>query len=162
MATSSARPSLGGGVALLGRVLVVDDEPELRRVLRRSLSRGGYEVMEAANGSAALQLTRQERFDVVICDVRMPVMNGLELLARLVEEEPHLPVVLISGSTECNRPSAIDRGAFEFLAKPISLTHLQAVTSSAMAEGAELQRLERESHERLLSAAALDWDGTGH
>lgn len=162
MGSSPLQPvdsSVGGR----GRLLLVDDEPELRRLLRRSLMRHGYEVVEASNGSAGLQLARQERFDVVICDVRMPIMNGLELLARLVMEEPGLPVVLISGSTECDRRSAIDQGAHDFLPKPISLTHLHAVAAGAIAARSELEdgRNQRDSHERLLRAVALEAESTG-
>lgn len=143
-------------VQCLGRVLLVDDEPELRRLLRRFLARAGYEVVEAVNGSAGLLLARRERFDVVITDVRMPLMSGLELLEYLVVEEPGLPVVLISGSTELqNRRSAIAMGAFDFLAKPISLAHLQSVASSAVAQRgySDADEKARQSHDRLKSAA---------
>lgn len=151
-------PDAGNGseFGCLGRVLLVDDEPELRRLLRRFLRRAGYDVTEAINGCAALQLARRERFDVVITDVRMPLMNGLELLGCLVVEEPGLPVVLISGSTELqNRRSAIAMGAFDFLAKPVSLAHLQAVTFSAVAQRGYVdgEASTRESHERMQSAA---------
>ena len=139
-----------------GRVLLVDDEPELRRLLRRSLVRVGFEVVEASHGRAALELARQTSFDVVISDVRMPCMGGLELLERLQLEEPALPVVLMSGSTELpNRQSAVDLGAFDYLPKPITLAEIETVALAAVAQhrnGAERPSAERESYERLQSA----------
>jgi two-component system, NtrC family, response regulator AtoC len=144
-----------------GRVLLVDDEPELRRVLRRSLVRAGFEVVEAGHGRAALELARQSRFDVVISDVRMPCMGGLELLERLMLEEPELPVVLMSGSSEvASRQSAVDVGAFDYLSKPIGLVDIQVVALEAVALHRELgsrrrDRTQRESHDRLRAAAPV-------
>jgi CheY-like chemotaxis protein len=144
-----------------GRVLLVDDEPELRRVLRRSLVRAGFEVVEACHGRAALELARQSSFDVVISDVRMPCMGGLELLERLMLEEPELPVVLMSGSSElANRQSAVDVGAFDYLSKPIGLLDIQVVALEAVALHRELGEArrdgaQRESHDRLRAAAPV-------
>lgn len=148
-----------------GRVLLVDDEPELRRVLRRSLVRAGFEVVEASHGRAALELARQSSFDVVISDVRMPCMGGLELLERLMLEEPELPVVLISGSSELpSRQSAVDIGAFDYLSKPIGLVDIQVVALQAVAMHRELSAAPRESYDRLRAAApvevssGVEWD----
>lgn len=150
-----------------GRVLLVDDEPELRRLLRRSLARAGFEVVEASHGRAALELARQSSFDVVISDVRMPCMGGLELLERLQLEEPALPVVLMSGSGELpNRQSAVDVGAFDYLPKPIELAHIQTVALAAIAQHRELDEAEREpeereSYERLRTALPIAATGSG-
>jgi DNA-binding NtrC family response regulator len=133
MAASVFESATSDEVPPLGRALLVDDEPELRRLLRRTLVRAGFEVVEAADGRAALEAARLAHFDVVISDVRMPRMGGLELLERLQLEEPGLPVVLISGSAEVlNRQSAVDVGAFDYLAKPIELGTLQSVALSAL------------------------------
>lgn len=110
----------------LGRVLLVDDEPELRRVFRRSLVRAGFDVTEAGDGAAALELSRQRDFEVVISDVCMPNMTGLVLLDRLLLEVPQVPVVLVSGSTAfMDVASALACGAFDFLQKPVSLGELR-------------------------------------
>jgi CheY-like chemotaxis protein len=115
-------------------VLLVDDEPELRRLLRRTLVRAGFEVVEASDGRAALEASRLAPFDVVISDIRMPRMGGLELMERLHLEEPHVPVVLMSGSSELsNRRSALEVGAFDYLAKPIRLGEVQSVALNAIA-----------------------------
>jgi DNA-binding NtrC family response regulator len=131
---ASASETTDGATPPLGRVLLVDDEPELRRLLRRTLVRAGFEVVEAVDGRAALEAVRVAYFDVVISDIRMPRMGGLELMERLQLEEPGMPVVLISGSTELsNRQSALDVGAFDYLAKPSELGRIQSVTLSALA-----------------------------
>jgi DNA-binding NtrC family response regulator len=119
----------------LGRVLLVDDEPELRRVFRRSLARGGFDVTEAGDGATALELSRQRDFEVVISDVCMPKMTGLVLLDRLLLEVPQVPVVLVSGSTAfMDVASALECGAFDFLQKPVSLGELRARVSKGIDE----------------------------
>ena len=110
----------------LGRLLLVDDEPTLRRVISRSLVKAGFEVTEAQNGRAALQRLEAEHFDAVISDVRMPSMTGLELLDRLQHDAPDMPIVLMSGSTEvANARAAAELGAFDYLPKPLVLADLQ-------------------------------------
>ena len=161
MATSALNVKGPAGPSAVGRVLLVDDEPELRRLLRRALARVGLEVVEAGNGRAALEEARASRFDVVISDVRMPRMGGLELLERLQLEEPALPVVLISGSNELeNRHSAVSFGAFDYLAKPIELHAIQAAALSALAfrrqQATTPSELEKHrSCERLRTASLL-------
>jgi DNA-binding NtrC family response regulator len=142
----------------LGRVLLVDDEPELRRLLRRTLVRAGFEVVEASDGRAALEAARLAHFDVVISDIRMPHMGGLELMERLQLEDPGMPVVLMSGSAELsNRQSAVDVGAFDYLAKPSGLGRVQSVALRAIAVRhhqalAPTDPEQQASCERLLSA----------
>lgn len=161
MAASALESATSDKVPPLGRVLLVDDEPELRRLLRRSLVRAGFDVVEAVDGRAALEAARLAHFDVVISDVRMPRMGGLELLERLQLEEPDVPVVLMSGSSELpNRQSAVDVGAFDYLTKPIELGSIQAVALSAIAfrhRHVTEQRDEdgRASCELLLRAASI-------
>jgi DNA-binding NtrC family response regulator len=115
------------GPLVLGKILLVDDEPELRRTFRRSLSRAGFSVVEAADGLAALELARQGEFEVVVSDVCMPRMGGMELLDRLGREAPQLPVVLVSAFADPG--NALDRGAFAFFEKPVRLADLHAGVS---------------------------------
>jgi DNA-binding NtrC family response regulator len=165
MAPNDPEASCNDNSHSLGRVLLVDDEPDLRRLLRRSLVRAGFDVVEAGHGRAALELARESRFDVVITDVRMPSMGGLELLERLMLEEPELPVVLMSGSDELDsRQSAVDVGAFDYLPKPIELLHIQAVALEAVARRRELHAVgrdpaRRDSHEALRGAAPVAVSG---
>lgn len=79
------------------RVLVVDDSPGLRRAIARALREAGQDVTTAASGSEALRIVEQRHFDVVVSDVQMPGMDGVELAARL---EPYFPVILMTGSTD--------------------------------------------------------------
>jgi DNA-binding NtrC family response regulator len=122
------------GDELLGRVLVVDDEPELRRIFRRNLVRAGHTVLEAASGRAALALVRQLAFDVVISDVRMPDLDGLDLLEVLQREKPQLPVVLVSGSPDLERASAA-YGALDYLVKPVKFEDLRSIVKLAIELG---------------------------
>lgn len=131
MDTDWASPS--NDIVNSGRVLLVDDERMLRRVLARALARAGFEVVEVDNGFAALELLRRERFDLVVSDVQMPVMDGLALLQALSVAESAVPVVLISGSLEVpGKEEAIRLGAFDFLRKPFDLTELRQIALRAV------------------------------
>ena len=104
----------------LGRVLLVDDQPELRRLFRRSLHKAGYVVVEAWNGRVAVELAQQLMFDVVISDVHMPDMSGIELLQALRVLDADLPVVLTSGSPGPHTPLEVgEYGAYAYLVKPV-------------------------------------------
>ena len=154
------------GRRTLGRVLLVDDEPELRRVFRRSLVKAGFEVVEATCGVKALELVRSGAFDVVISDVRMAGGTGLELLDQLGLEAPDLPVVLVSGSNGfVNAATARGYGAFDYLQKPVALSDLRALAESGVAahrqrQGASDYEEPRESGTRLIAAepaASSEW-----
>lgn len=126
---SAARVGLGTP----GRVLLVDDQDELRELFRRTLRKDGHEVVTAANGRSAVELARESRFDVVISDVRMPDMNGVELLQELHESDPDLPVLLISGSPDLETAmKAVQFGAIEYLVKPVPFDKLRACASKAV------------------------------
>lgn len=130
------------------RLLLVDDEPELRRVFRRTLERAGHQVVEASDGQAALELSRRLDFAVVVTDLCMPTMSGIQLLERLSVEAPELPVLFVSGSTNVmDLETARSCGAFDFLQKPVNLAELRARASLAVVE--HHRRRERcESHAR--------------
>jgi serine/threonine-protein kinase len=128
-----------------GRVLLVDDQPELRRLFQRALTKSGYEVVTAENGRMAVELVAVDRFDAVISDVRMPDMGGVELLQALHAEDPDLPVLLVSGSPDlATALKAVEFGAFEYLTKPVSFDKLATSTKRAIevrrerAQGKEL------------------------
>jgi serine/threonine protein kinase/CheY-like chemotaxis protein len=115
----------------------VDDNDELRRGFRRMLRAGGHEVVEAANGCEATELVASSRFDAVLSDVRMPDMDGIELLRRLHETDPDLPVLLISGDPDLRSAlKAVEYGALEYLTKPINGDQVKA----SVARAVELRR----------------------
>ena len=116
-----------------GRVLLVDDQPELRRLFRRNLNKIGHVVVEAWNGRVALDLVQQLSFDVVISDVHMPDLSGIDLLQALSELEPDLPVVLTSGSPGgVATLEAGDLGVFAYLVKPVSFDTMRDTVAKAI------------------------------
>jgi CheY-like chemotaxis protein len=102
-----------------GTILVVDDEPVIRGLLVRSIAREGYQVSEATNGREALELLKMARFDIVISDIKMPEMDGMELLTEIRSSYPSVSVILITGyGAEYNSQDVIAAGADYFITKP--------------------------------------------
>jgi CheY-like chemotaxis protein len=108
------------------RVLVVDDDDEMRRLLRRSLESDGHRVTEQDRGAEALATLREGTFDLVILDNRMPGLSGLDLLPMLRREFPNLPVLLVTafGGRQV-AASALRLGAASYLEKPFRLGQLR-------------------------------------
>lgn len=126
MKESAPQPDDPETLADPGRVLLVDDQEELRRLYRRTLAKDGHDIALACNGAEAVEQAKRERFDVVISDLRMPDMGGLELLQALRAADPHLPVVLVSGSPDLDAAmKAVELGALEFLVKPVAFDKLR-------------------------------------
>jgi two-component system cell cycle sensor histidine kinase/response regulator CckA len=124
-------------------VLVVDDEPLVRKMVALMLEEDGFWVLTAGSGPDAIDLSRSHpgTIDILVSDIRMPVMDGCTLATELQAENPHLPVLLISG--HCDSETAERRGRFPLLPKPFSMTSLLAkvrgllVTSSGAGRGPE-------------------------
>ncbi len=116
-----------------GRVLVVDDAPELRRALRRVLIQEGFEVTVAERGSIAIALVKQSDFELIVSDVRMPDMDGIELLRLVHEFDQDLPVLLISGDPDLPTAlKAVEFGAFEYVQKPVDFEKLRISAARAV------------------------------
>jgi len=130
-----------------GRILVVDDEPQLTRVLRRSLATRGYEVQVAASGEEALDLLRHWSPDLVITDLSMPQMSGLELCRRL-RAVSRVPIIVLSvKGEEWTKVEALDAGADDYVTKPFGMAELFArvraiLRRGATAAGGDTTRLE--------------------
>lgn len=108
----------------MSRILIVDDEKSVRETLREMLEYEGYEVVEADSGLQALDLFSQNSFDVVLCDIKMPGMDGMELLDKILQSYD-IPVIMISGhGTIDTAVDAIKKGAFDFIIKPFDLNRL--------------------------------------
>jgi CheY-like chemotaxis protein/tRNA A-37 threonylcarbamoyl transferase component Bud32 len=117
-----------------GQVLVVDDQDDVRRMLLRMLGVSHYETLAAANARDALELARQHAFDLVVSDVQMPDMDGIDLLRALHELDPDLPVLLLSGTPDLNTAmKAVQYGAFEYFAKPLELERFLNSVARAIA-----------------------------
>jgi response regulator RpfG family c-di-GMP phosphodiesterase len=118
-----------------GAILVVDDEPELRKVLQERLTRMGYTVTTAQHGQEALMLMETAEFDLLLSDIHMPRVSGLELLCKVKERFPLLPVVMITGAPSLD--VAIDvmkQGAADFITKPFHFAYIEQVLSRLMRE----------------------------
>ena len=118
---------------VIGRVLVVDDEPTLRRVMGRSLTALGHTVVEAASGQEAIEQLNGGRFDVVVSDIQMAGLDGLQLLREVREREPELPVVLVTGAPDIRTAmEATEFGALLYLTKPFEMAKLAQVVERAI------------------------------
>ncbi len=119
------------------RILLVDDEPNLRKVLGALLQQQGYEVHAEVDGAAALARIRSappRTFDVVISDLRMPNLDGIGLLRALAQHEPNLPVILLTahGSVD-SAVEAVKLGAFDYLEKPFDRDQIHQIVEKALA-----------------------------
>lgn len=123
-------------------VLIVDDERALALSLKTALSRSGYRCSVSHDGTRALALFDKDPADVVITDRKMPKMNGMQLMARLHERKPRLPVIFITAYADISSAvQAMRDGAFDYLAKPFDNDELRALVARAL----ELSRLTREN-----------------
>jgi len=124
-------------------IVVADDEPNMRRVLEIALKKLGHQVALAGNGEEAAELVRAGGVDLLITDLRMPVMDGLQLLAHLREHEFDLPVIVITahGTIE-TAVAAMKHGAADYLLRPFDLESLELAVARAL-EGAEASRRQR-------------------
>ncbi len=114
------------------KILVVDDEISIRRTLKDILEYEKYEVMDAENGVKALEIVQNEKFDLILCDIKMPGMDGLEVLEEL-NKTIDTPVVMISGhGTIDTAVEAIKKGAFDYISKPFDLNRLLVTVRNAM------------------------------
>jgi two-component system, OmpR family, KDP operon response regulator KdpE len=114
------------------RILVVDDEPQILRALSRSLSSEGYEIRVASDGDEALTVFNDWAPDLVITDLVMPKMDGLELCERLRAVSP-IPIIALAASGEGHiKVEALDLGADDYITKPFSMDELRARARAAM------------------------------
>ena len=116
-------------------LLLVEDKSELRGMLRKALERFGYDVDEAADGSAAIQKIRQRRYLLVLSDLKMPGASGLDVLRETKQADATIPVLLLTAYGSIDEAvTAMKEGAFDFLQKPIDLDHLKLLVQRAARE----------------------------
>ena len=117
----------------MAKVLIVDDEAAIRRTLREILQFEKYDVDEAADGLEGLAKVKQKSYDVILLDIKMPKMDGMEALERMQELAPDTPVIMISGhGTIETAVEAVKKGAFDFLSKPPDLNRLLITVRNAL------------------------------
>ncbi|MBZ5659200.1 MAG: response regulator transcription factor [Acidobacteriia bacterium] len=113
-------------------ILVVDDEPQIRRVMRTTLSSNGYSVVEAKSGEEALEIMRKERPELVLLDVNMPGMGGLETCREIRDQSDVAIIMLTVRNTEHDKVLALDAGADDYVVKPFSVEELLARIRAAL------------------------------
>ena len=115
-----------------GRILVVDDEPQIRRVLRTTLSAQGYEVFDARTGEEALLAIRDQRFDLVLLDMNMSGMGGLTACREIRSGSEAAIIMLTVRNTEQDKVTALDAGADDYITKPFGMPELLARIRAAL------------------------------
>jgi DNA-binding NtrC family response regulator len=117
----------------MAAILLIDDEKSIRNVLKDILQHEGYRIEEAADGEQGLQKLAAQPFDLVLCDIKMPKMDGLEVLQQIMQLQPDVPVIMISGhGTIETAVDAVKKGAFDFIAKPPDLNRLLITIRNAL------------------------------
>jgi DNA-binding NtrC family response regulator len=115
------------------RILIIDDEKAIRKTMREILEYESYQVEEAENGLDGLNLLREEDFDAALLDIKMPKMDGLEVLETLLKEKIDVPIIMISGHATVDiAVDAVKKGAFDFISKPPDLNRLLITIRNAM------------------------------
>jgi len=120
-----------------GRVLVVDDEPLVRKVVRMTLEKAGYDVLEAENGERAIEAINSNEnplvLDVVICDIRMPKINGVEAIEYFQAQYPHVPLIVLTGYPDTSMAVSFMRhGVVDYLVKPVAAERIISAVTAAM------------------------------
>jgi len=117
----------------MANILVIDDERAIRNVLKDILGNEGYKTEEAADGEEGLKKFQAGSFDVVLCDIKMPKMDGLEFLQKATESNPDTPIIMISGHGNIETAvEAVKKGAYDYISKPPDLNRLLITIRNAM------------------------------
>ena len=124
-------------------ILAVDDEPHMRRLLEISLRQAGYRALSAGNGREALEIIRQQQIDLVVSDLHMPGMNGLQLLDVLRNEHEHLPLIMVTAQGEIKTAvEAMKLGASDYILRPFELETLEIAIEKTLT----LKRIKQENN----------------
>jgi DNA-binding NtrC family response regulator len=117
----------------MSNILIIDDEKAIRKTLSEILSYEGYKIEEAGDGEEGLRKFREKNFDVVLCDIKMPKLDGIEFLDKSRETNPDVPVIMISGhGTIETAVEAVKKGAYDYISKPPDLNRLLITIRNAM------------------------------
>lgn len=117
----------------MAKILIIDDEKSIRKTLREILEYEKYQVDEASDGVEGIGMLQKEKYDIVLCDIKMPKMDGIEVLDKVMQLSSDMPVVMISGHGNIETAvEAVKKGAFDFIAKPLDLNRLLVTIRNAM------------------------------
>jgi len=127
-----------------GRVMIVDDEDNVRKVLRLSLTKAGYDVVEAQHGGEGIEAIGSDdnmlMLDVILCDIRMPKVNGLEAITFFQQQYPSVPIIVVTGYPDQKMATdLLSSGVFDYLVKPVDKDKLLATVAAAMEKRLELR-----------------------
>ncbi|MBS1570614.1 MAG: sigma-54-dependent Fis family transcriptional regulator [Bacteroidetes bacterium] len=124
----------------MAKILIIDDEKAIRTALRDILEHEKHKVEEAEDGASGLEKAKKGGFDVVLCDIKMPKMDGMEVLDRLMAHDDSIPMIMISGhGTIDTAVEAIKKGAFDFIQKPPDLNRILVTLRNALERGSLVQ-----------------------
>ncbi len=116
----------------MSKILIIDDEKSIRRALREILEFEEFEVDEAENGKEGVEKATSEVYDMIFCDIKMPLMDGMEVLEKLLNDKVESPVIMISGHGNIETAvQAIKNGAFDFIEKPLDLNRILVTIRNA-------------------------------
>jgi len=117
----------------MATILIVDDDRPIRSTLKEILEFEKFKVEDAEDGQMAISKVEKNDYDLILCDIKMPKMDGIEVLQKIQELKPHIPVVMISGHGDIETAvGAIKLGAFDFIAKPLDLNRLLVTVKNAL------------------------------
>ncbi|MGH2643344.1 MAG: sigma-54-dependent transcriptional regulator [Chitinophagaceae bacterium] len=117
----------------MATILIIDDEKSIRNTLSDILSYEGYKIEEAADGLEGINLFKKKTYDVVLCDIKMPKIDGMEFLEQAVEVNPDVPIIMVSGHGNIdNAVEAVKKGAFDFISKPPDLNRILITIRNAL------------------------------
>lgn len=117
----------------MATLLIIDDEKAIRKTLSEILSFEGYKIEEALDGEEGLKKFKEKTYDVVLCDIKMPKIDGMEFLQKATESNPDVPIIMISGHGNIETAvEAVKKGAYDFIQKPPDLNRLLITIRNAM------------------------------
>src|SRR5438876_1401368 len=119
--------------SLMADILIIDDEKAIRKTLSEILSFEGYKIEEASDGEEGLKKFKDKNYDLVLCDIKMPKLDGIEFLQKASESNADIPIIMISGHGNIETAvEAVKKGAFDYISKPPDLNRLLITIRNAM------------------------------
>jgi len=115
-------------------ILVAEDEADLRDILKVTLEQEGYRAILASNGDEAIKKIEKKSFQMALIDIKMPGMNGKELVSKIKQINPLMPIVIITGSPDFKEEMSLKKQAYEYIYKPFRLNELVGVVKEALGQ----------------------------